>query len=671
MSQTFIAVLRRLAVLWMVCTTLAVNAAVLTGDIQSLNLSASAEYLEDTTGTLTLEDVQSGSHAFRSWTELGTHLNFGFTSSAYWIRIPLQRVDNAQADWLLNVSYSNLQHLDFHAPGQPAVRTGSERPLNSRPFYDRHFVFPLHVDTEKSHYYIRATSRYALTVPLVLWEPNAYRAQQHHFDALQFLYFGGFFVLTLFGLVIYLGIRSSLFAIYSAYTSSAGFGILSGNGYGRLFLWPNWSLFDEVSQSLFLSLTAFCAAWFARRLTRLRLESWLGKCLLVSQVLFGLVLVLTLLQLKLPFLLRPANQILMINAVVLGLLVTLAGLHGLKQKISGVRFFLAGWIVLWIGACVATLRAFGWVPSTGLTSYAVQITMAVDTLLVALALGDLLREEHKAYVTTQQKALEANQSLLEMSQASEEKLKQAVRERTEQLEASLEQEKHLREQYVRIGSMISHEFRTPLSIIQGQASLMRKEYENGIDEIKKRLEAIGGATDRLKVMFDKWLYSDALNETLEMLDLKPLDLDVWLQELLETHTHLLPNHKVDLKIGMESVIILADEYHLDLAISNLIDNATKYAPAQSTITIESRSKPGFVGLAVMDQGPGIPLEAQDKVFKEFFRVAPESQIRGVGLGLSIVQRIVQAHKGHVTLDSTPGQGATFCIWLPTDQVQLA
>lgn len=671
MSQTLIAVFRGWAVLWVVCTALAGNAAILTGDVQSLDLSASAEYLEDPTGTLTLEDVQSGTHAFRSWMEPGTHLNFGFTSSAYWIRIPLQRVDSAQSHWLLSVSYSHLQSLDFHAPGQPAVQTGSERPLDSRPFYDRHFVFPLHVDTEKSHYYIRATSRYALTVPLVLWEPNAYRAQQHRFDALQFLYFGGFFVLTLFGLAIYLGIRNSLFAIYSAYTSSAGVGILSGNGYGRLYLWPNWPLFDEVSQSLFLSLTAFCAAWFARRLTRLSMESWLGKCLLLSQILFGLVFVLTLLQLKLPFLLRPANQILMINGVVLGLLVTLAGWHGLKQKISGVRFFLACWIVLWIGACVATLRAFGWVPSTGLTSYAVQITMAVDTLLVALALGDLLREEHKAYVATQQKALEANQSLLEMSQASEEKLKQAVRERTEQLQASLEQEKHLREQYVRIGSMISHEFRTPLSIIQGQASLMRKEYENGIDEVKKRLEAIGGATDRLKVMFDKWLYSDALNETLEKLDLKPLDLDVWLQELLETHTHLLPNHQVNLKIGMESVIVLADEYHLDLAISNLIDNATKYAPGQSTITIESRSTPGFVGIAVTDQGPGIPLEAQDKVFKEFFRVAPESQIRGVGLGLSIVQRIVRAHKGHVTLDSRPGQGATFCIWIPTDQVQLA
>ena len=658
--------------MWVVCTAFAGNAAVLTNDIQSLNLSSSAEYLEDPAGTLTLEDVQSGSYTFRPWTEVGTHLNFGFTSSAYWIRIPLQRVDKARADWLLSISYSNLQQLDFHAPGQPAVQTGSERPLNSRPFYDRHFVFPLHVDTDQAHFYIRATSLYALTVPLILWEPNAYRTQQHQFHALQFLYFGGFLVLTLFGLAIYLGVRNPLFAIYSAYTASAGFGILSGNGYGRLFLWTNWPQFDEVSQSLFLSLTAFCAAWFARRLTRLDMDSWLGKWLALSQTLFGLVFVLTLLQLQLPFLLRTTNQILMVNGVVLGLLVTLAGVHGLKHKLSGVRFFLAGWVVLWIGACIATLRAFGWMPSTGLTSYAVQITVAVDMLMVALALGDLLREEHKAYVASQQKALEANQRLLEMSQASEEKLKQAVRERTEQLEASLEQEKHLREQYVRIGSMISHEFRTPLSIIQSQASLMRKEYENGIDEIKKRLEAIGSATHRLKVMFDKWLYSDALNETLEMLDPKPLDLDVWLQELRETHTHLLPNHKVDLKIGIESTIIRADEYHLDLAISNLIDNATKYAPAHSTITIESRVKPGFIGLAVSDQGPGIPLEAQDKVFKEFFRVAPESQIRGVGLGLSIVQRIIRAHKGHVTLDSSPGEGATFCIWLPTDdQVQLA
>lgn len=667
MKKQLTAMCKILGIFWMAWTSMACNAAVLTSNLQSLNLSASVEYLEDPSGTLTLMDVQSDSRPFRPWTEGTTYPNFGFTASTYWLRIPLQRVDAVNPDWLLRISYSNLQQLDFYAPGLAVVETGSERALDSRPFYDRHFVFPLRVDTQQAYYYIRATSRYALTVPLTLWEPNAYRAQQHRFHALQFMYYGGFIVLTLLGLAIFFGIRNKLFVFYSAYTASAGMGVFSGNGYGRLFVWPNWPQFDEVSQSLFLSLTAFFAAWFARLLTRVSTDSRLGKSLVLSQLIFGLVCVLTLLQLELPFLLRRANQILMINGVVLGLLVTLAGLHGLRQNLSSVRFFLAGWIVLWIGASTATLRAFGLIPSTGLTSYAVQITMAIDLFMVALALGDLLREEHKAYVASQQRALEVNQTLLEMSQASEEKLKAAVKERTQQLEASLEQEKNLREQYVRIGSMISHEFRTPLSIIQGQASLMRKEYEKGIDEITKRLEAIGSATHRLKVMFDKWLYSDALNETLEMLDLKPLDLDLWLQDLLETHTHLLPNHKVKLEIDATSTIVMADEYHLDLAVSNLIDNATKYAPANSTITIASKFKPGFIGLAVTDQGPGIPLEAQDKVFKEFFRVAPESQIRGVGLGLSIVQRIVRAHEGHVTLQSSLGQGATFCIWLPNLQ----
>jgi two-component system sensor histidine kinase KdpD len=109
---------------------------------------------------------------------------------------------------------------------------------------------------------------------------------------------------------------------------------------------------------------------------------------------------------------------------------------------------------------------------------------------------------------------------------------------------------------------------------------------------------------------------------------------------------------------------MADEYHLELVLSNLIDNAAKFAPVKSTITVEQRQKEGFNGVAVTDQGPGIPIEMQDNVFREFFTVAPESHVRGIGLGLSIVQRIVQAHGGHVELTSNPGCGATFCFWLP-------
>jgi len=102
-----------------------------------------------------------------------------------------------------------------------------------------------------------------------------------------------------------------------------------------------------------------------------------------------------------------------------------------------------------------------------------------------------------------------------------------------------------------------------------------------------------------------------------------------------------------------------------VAVTNLIDNAAKYSPSGTTITIRTLVKEGYIGLEVANEGPGIPLEMQDKIFTEFFRLSPENSVRGVGLGLSIVQRIARAHDGHVSLASTRGRGAAFCIWLPT------
>lgn len=642
---------------------LPVQATSLTAQTRHLNLLPSLTYLEDPSGRLTLAEVISRDAQFQSWMGGGSKLNAGFTPSAYWVKLTLQREAGAPADWLLEVDYPRLHELDFFGPADEVIRTGSDRSVQSRPFFDRFFVFPIRLTEQPQTYYLRATSRYALTLPLNLWSPNAYQAQQLRFHALQFLYYGGLVVLAIYGLVIFLGIRDGRFAIYSAYIITAGMGVLSSNGYGRLFLWPEQPQFDEIAQSFFLSQTAFFAVWFARRLMQTDERPWLGKMLMLSQLLFGLTCVMTLLQLVYPHLLLVTNQLLMLNSMVMGLLVTLAGFKAYARQQSGIRFFLAGWVVLWLGVCVAALRAFGWLPTNGLTSYAVQITTAIEMLLVALALGELLREEHQAYTASQAEALSANRALLEMSQASEEKLRQAVKERTEQLEHSLQEEKNLREQYVRIGSMISHEFRTPLSIIHSQASLMRKEYDKGIDNVLKRLEAIGSASQRLRLMFDKWLHSDSLNETLETLAFKRLDLGPWIHRQMPSHQHLLTQHKLVLALSSKVREVLADEYHLDLVLSNLIDNATKYAPADSTIIIDLREKPGFTGLCVSDQGPGIAQEVQEKVFREFFRVTPESQVRGVGLGLSIVQRIVKAHGGHVELISTLGHGATFCVWL--------
>jgi len=655
---------RWLVVLIMAGGCLSALAVTLTDQTRQLNPLSSASVLEDPSGLLTVAQVRAMDGQFVPWSGPGEQLNFGFTPSVYWIKLPLQREANAPAEWWLSIEYAKLHELDLYMPDGTAVLTGSDRGFDSRQVFDPFFVFRLQLEPEVQHHYIRVASRYALSVPMTVWQPNVYRALQKRFDALQFLYYGVLVVLAIYGLVFFLAMGDRRFAIYSAYIVTAGIGIFASNGYGRIFFWQDYELFDEIAQSIFLSLAALFAVWFARKLIGLDPQSKLERAMRVTQALFAVSVALTLGHVVYPHLLLLANQLLLVTAVVMGLLITLAGFKAYRRRQSGIRFFLLGWVVLWLGACIATGRAFGWIPTTGLTSYILQITTAIEMLLVALALGELLHAEHQAHVRSQARALTANQALLELSQASEDKLRLAVAERTAQLESSLQEEKNLREQYVRIGSMISHEFRTPLSIIQSQATLMRKEYAKGINEVIKRLDAISGASQRLKSMFDKWLYSDSLHETLASMVLKPLYLQVWVVQQLQEQRQMLTNHTLVCLPDLLVPPVMADQNHLELVLANLIENASKYAPGQTTISLGLRQKQGFSGITVTDQGPGIPLNVQDKIFNAFFRASPEGQVRGVGLGLSIVQRIVQAHGGHIELTSTPGQGATFCVWLP-------
>jgi signal transduction histidine kinase len=211
--------------------------------------------------------------------------------------------------------------------------------------------------------------------------------------------------------------------------------------------------------------------------------------------------------------------------------------------------------------------------------------------------------------------------------------------------------------------MVAHEFRTPLNIIQTQMSVLRKEIEYGIDQINRRIQAVQSATDRLAVMFDRWLNSAAVIQSSHSFLPSPQILEHWLPAQLAKFSHLLQNHKFDLRLNGQLSTAMVDDYHLGVALSNLIDNACKYSPADTTLTIEVLHKPGFTGIAVKDEGLGISAESHADVFTAFSRAIRHEQIPGVGLGLSIVQRIVLAHGGHVSLESSPGEGSTFCIWL--------
>jgi signal transduction histidine kinase len=177
------------------------------------------------------------------------------------------------------------------------------------------------------------------------------------------------------------------------------------------------------------------------------------------------------------------------------------------------------------------------------------------------------------------------------------------------------------------------------------------------------------ATRRLLSLFETWMKGDRLQQAMQELRPQPIALEAWLRELIDSQTLMHDKHPMELQLGHPAGEIWADENLLEVAMLNLIDNACKYSEPGRPVLIEIRSKSGWVGIAVSDQGCGIEAKDHGAIFDDYYRVRPEGAVPGIGLGLAFVRRIVQLHQGDLELSSVPGQGSCFCLWLPHNLTQ--
>jgi two-component system, sensor histidine kinase LadS len=654
------------------CLSASAWALTLDGKTPQFDPTPAIELLEDPSGKLLLSDLARPeiSSRFRSLEHEEGQLNLGFSSSAYWLRLPLSRSSSTSRDWLLEIAFPTLSEVDFQAPGQPVVLTGSQRPVSSRPYHDRHIVLPLQLEVFEQPYYLRVQSSQNVTIPLRLWQPDALRQQRSQDLLLQYMYYGGVLSLAVYNLLLSVSLRDIRFLWYSLFATSFGLGMFAGNGFGRLMLWPDWPEFDAVAQGCLLGLSAAFAVKFARAFlqTRGRMPR-LDRLMQINGAILMLVAAALFIGMNSDLVVRLGSKALIAAGMTMVLLVFTACWRRSRAGSKGLRFFLLSLVVLWGGTMVASLRMLGWLPTNLLTSYALQISSALEIMLMSLALADVIRHERERRERAQQKALQSRTRMLEMVRTSEARLERVVHERTGQLEVALQHEQEMLEQYVRFGSLISHEFRNLLGVMESQLSLLRKERERGIDQLDKRLAVLGRTTRRMSEMFERWLQSDRLAHSLQSMQCQPLVLQEWVEQVVEQNRQVLGSHQVDLQLEIGQRVVAADPSFLDLALGNLLENAAKYSPEGTIITVLLLSRPDAVGIAVIDCGLGIAAAHHEKVFEEFFRVAPESSQRGMGLGLWLVRRIVEAHGGWLELDSELGRGSRFCIWLPTDRLE--
>ncbi|MFH1460119.1 MAG: ATP-binding protein [Candidatus Omnitrophota bacterium] len=213
----------------------------------------------------------------------------------------------------------------------------------------------------------------------------------------------------------------------------------------------------------------------------------------------------------------------------------------------------------------------------------------------------------------------------------------------------------------------SHELRLPITAIKGQAEIVL-ERERDVAEYRKVLESIIEDMDRLMRMINRLLILTRADSGEDKLKYEKIDLQELLEQLTDFY-RALAEHKnigLNLQTAGNDFYLNADKLKIEELFSNLIENAVKYTPAQGNITIKLQPAPGAITVEIIDTGIGIAPAEQNKIFERFYRV-DKSRSRdegGVGLGLSIAQMIVQAHKGQISLSSQPNAGSNFKIILP-------
>ena len=250
-------------------------------------------------------------------------------------------------------------------------------------------------------------------------------------------------------------------------------------------------------------------------------------------------------------------------------------------------------------------------------------------------------------------------------------LEAIVRERTKDLEESLERETRLRELYKSFVSMVSHQFRTPLSIVDSSAQRMiRRGKEMSEGEIRERAGKIRTAALRLTRLVSSTLNATKVDAGEIDLSIRCCDLGKLIEEACERQKETDPDRIFRLQLDRLPPLVPCDPLLIDQAIANLLSNAVKYSPATSPIDICADVEERWVRLKVCDRGVGIPEEERPRIFERFFRARTAAGVEGTGIGLHFTRTIARMHGGDVEARSREGGGSSFILSIPIEESSL-
>ena len=213
---------------------------------------------------------------------------------------------------------------------------------------------------------------------------------------------------------------------------------------------------------------------------------------------------------------------------------------------------------------------------------------------------------------------------------------------------------------------ISHELKTPVGALSLLAEAIEESGKDS-ESVQKFAKRIGPETKRLTNVIRDIIDLSQVQSDDPLATANPVEVDRVINDAVDAVQLLADLNSIEIaQVNEPDVKIVGDEYQLVMAIRNLLTNAITFSPINSRITVGAKLKDGVVEITVSDQGIGISLENQSRIFERFYRVDParSRSTGGTGLGLAIVKHVCENHGGEVSVWSVQGQGSTFTMKFP-------
>ncbi len=393
--------------------------------------------LEDPGQQLTLRDVQSPALASRFQTSAaaknGQDLNFGFTRSAWWLRLHLKNTTEQAQSYLLEIAWAHLEQIHFYQPDENQIyqlqRAGNAVPFVEWPYPNRYPVFPVDMPASgEKIIYLRVQSADRMEIPATLWTRSQFHAHELSDYMVQAGFFGLALALIIFNLLLYITLRRRSYLWYVIYSSCAALTLACHTGLANELLQANGGRWTTLSTQAGLSLTAVGLILFMRRMLDTkkhvpRLDRWL-------KVILGIHLIVPVL-LTISFFHSVIFAMILDAATVLLILITSIACARLHQRDAW--FFVASFVLIVATMLPFVLHAFNLIPGGAFSRDGMQLGAAIQMLILAWALLDqyyiMRRDKAQAQAATWQ----AQQRLVEHLRSSGDELEQRVAQRTAEL----------------------------------------------------------------------------------------------------------------------------------------------------------------------------------------------------------------------------------------------